>query len=824
MKDERAIGFTAAEPGRGARPRARGSGAPPSPGGPPASGEACAVSHSPFRDLLKEILSSSEYGGQLAHVEEIPERPARHERLEPPLPAPLGEALRAQGIEALYSHQAQAVTAARRGENVVVVSGTASGKTLAYNLPVFEEVLRNPDAKAFYLFPTKALAQDQLKGIGRMAAASPELAGRIVAGTYDGDTTPHARRKLRGSGNLILTNPDMLHQGILPHHAKWARFFTSLNTVVLDEIHAYRGIFGSHVANVLRRLRRIAAHYGSNPRFLCSSATIGNPRELAETLLGGPATLVDDDGAPRGRRLFVFWNPGFLDRAHIERRSANVEAKELLVRLVEKGVQTIAFTKARVVAELIYRYAREDLARRGGGLAARLAPYRGGYLPSDRREIERRLFSGELLGVVSTNALELGIDVGGLDASLLVGFPPSIASAWQQAGRAGRSGREAMALVVGYNDPVDQYLMRHPRYFFGQSPEDAVLDPGNPYVLAGQVACAAFELPLCAGDETLFGPLAAPIAGLLEEQGKLKELDGLRYWSSTETPSRGVDLRTISDDTYTIHEVEPHAAKDARNRVIGNVDAVSALELVYPEAVYLHEGETYFVRELDLVNKIAVVERREVDYYTQPVLDSHIRLDRERERRAWRGETVCLGDATVTWATVAFKKVRFLQLDAIGYTTLDLPPFTLPTHSLWLAPSEAALAALRRAGRNPWEGLSGIRNLLVNLLPLYVMGEKSDLGGILDSKNLGRPAIFLFDRYPGGIGFAEKAYERFDEVMRGCLSLLSECPCESGCPSCVGLPILRPAQQQDPDLWGGWPIPDKETTRLLLETLLGAGG
>ena len=777
---------------------------------------------SPIRTFLEELRSADERDGRIAHVQELPARPARHLALGAPLPQPLVSALAAEGIEALYTHQAQAVEAARRGENVVVVTGTASGKTLAYNLPILETLLADEKAKAFYLFPTKALAQDQLKGLQRFSGTGGPLGQRIAAGTYDGDTSPHTRRKLRGSGNLILTNPDMLHAGILPYHAKWARFFSDLRYVVVDEIHAYRGIFGSQVANVLRRLRRIAAHYGARPQFLCSSATIGNPLELATTLIGDAATLVDDDGSPRGPRLFVFWNPGFIDRGRVERRSANVEAKNLLVRLVEKGVQSIAFTKSRVVAELIYRYARENLALRGGGLADRLAPYRGGYLPADRREIERRLFSGELLGVVSTNALELGIDVGGLDASILVGFPASIASAWQQAGRAGRSGREAMAIVVAYNDPVDQYLMRHPRYFFGQSPEDAVLDPENPYVLAGQLACAAFELPLSARDEALFGTLAAPVARLLEDDGKLKELDGLRYWSSADFPARSVDLRTISNDTYTILEVEPGASKDAKNRVIGNVDAISGLELVYPEAVYLHEGETYFVRELDLVNKIAVVERREVDYYTQPVLDNHICLDREHERKDWRGETISFGEITASWATIAFKKVRFLHLDAIGYTKLDLPWLTLPTQGLWFAPSERALGAIRKSGRNPFEGLSGLRNLLVNLLPLYVMGEKSDLGGVIDSKNLGRPAIFLFDRYVGGIGFAEKAYERFDDVMRGCLSLLAECPCDGGCPSCVGLPILRPAQQQDPDLYGGWPIPDKATTRLLLETLVGA--
>jgi DEAD/DEAH box helicase domain-containing protein len=770
-----------------------------------------------FDAFLREIRASRDYDGEIAHVAVFPAREARHADLAEPLPAPLARALAARGIERLYTHQVAAIERCLAGENVVVVTGTASGKTLCYNVPVLRRLLEDPASRALYLFPTKALAQDQLKGLLRLGEAAPELDAVLRAGTYDGDTTPNARRKLRDEGNLILTNPDMLHRSILPYHSKWHRFFTGLRYVVIDEIHSYRGIFGSNVAHVMRRLRRIARHYGAEPVFLASSATIRNPGELAERIVGLPFVVLDDDGSPRGARRFVFWNPGWTDRAKMERRSSNVQGRDLLVKLVERGVQTIVFGKARVVAELIYKYAREDLLRKKGALAARLAPYRGGYLPAERREIERRLFSGELLGVIATNALELGIDIGSLDASILVGFPGTIASVRQQAGRAGRGRNESLSIFVAYNDPVDQYLVRHPEYLLGASPEAAVVDPGNPYILASHLGCAAYELPLTREDEGLFGALHAPVADALLAERRLAEIDGRRYWSSTDFPAKGVNLRTISDDTYTIVDGSRESA------VLGTVDAISAPELVYPEAIYLHEGESYFVKDLNLASKVATVVPIEADYYTQAVLDSSIRMGAERERRESGAETLCLGEATVTWATVAFKKIQFQSLDSIGYKTLDLPPQHLETASLWWSASDPLKARVRRAGENPMEGLVGIRNLFISLLPLFAMCDRMDVGGILDSGNLGRPTLFLYDRYPGGLGFVERLYERFEEILGAALRLVRECPCATGCPSCVGLPVLRPPIHHDPDTHAGWPIPSKAAAELLLAILVGAG-
>ena len=773
---------------------------------------------------IGELARVPENRGALAHLEVLPARAARFGELSLPLPPPLSGALAARGIERLYTHQVQAIEALRGGLDTVVVTGTASGKSLCYHLPVLERLLTEHDATALYLFPTKALAQDQLKSLVRLASGHPDVLRAVTAGVYDGDTQPATRRRLRDSANLILSNPDMLHQGILPYHPKWARFLRRLRYVVVDEIHAYRGIFGSHVANVLRRLERVVAHVGGEFRVVMCSATIRNPQELAEALTGRAMTVVEDDGSPRGEKHFAFWDPPYTDLAHVERRSSNVEGAELLTRLIERGAQVLAFTKSRVSAELVYRYARERLERIRPGLGDSIRPYRGGYLPEERRRIEQALFSGELRGVVSTNALELGVDIGGLDAVVMIGAPPTLASLWQQAGRAGRragavapgaEGPPALALLVAYNETVDQYLMRHPDYFFGRSTEAAVVDPHNPYILAQQLACAAYELPLGPQDEAAFGLQTGAILAALEEAGDTRTIDGHTYWAKTDFPAATVSLRAISDNTYTILDTT------RGNAVIGTVDAISALELVYPEAVYLHEGETWFVKQLDLEQKTALVEPRVVDYYTQPVLDTSIRVRGELRSKAWRGERAVLGEVTYSWQTVAMKKVRFHSLDAIGYHPLELPRLTLDTTGFWLAPGEAAWSAVARRGLNPVEGLMGVRNLFITLLAMLSMCDPADLGGKIDSSNLGRPALFMFDRYPGGLGFCEQGWTRLDELAAAALGHLETCDCEGGCPACVGLPTLWPAQQQDPDLQPPREIPGKEAARTLLRHWLG---
>ena len=768
-----------------------------------------------FAEFLKEITSSPGYAGQIVHAEEIPAREAVYGELAEPLPEAIREALSTLEIDALYSHQTEAIENLRAGRHTAIVTGTASGKTLCYNLPVLERLLARPEAKALYLFPTKALAQDQVRGLRRLADSHPDLAGRVRCGTYDGDTPATTRRKLRREANVIMSNPDMMHQGILPYHSGWGSFFADLDFVVVDEIHTYRGIFGSNVANVLRRLNRICQHYGSSPTFVCCSATIANPGELAERLIGLPVAVVDEDGAPRGPKRFVLWDPPYIDTGKMERRSSNEEAHRLLVSLLRRKVQTIAFARTRIVAELLYKYTAESLEKINPRLADSVSPYRAGYLPEERREIERRLFSGELLGVTSTNALELGIDVGSLDASVIVGYPGSIASTWQQAGRAGRGAEEALVVMVAYNDPLDQYLMLRPDYLFGRSPEHAVIDPSNPYLLAGHLRCAAFELPVRGEEAASFGEQALAILEILQDLGQVKCIDGAWYWSSTEYPAAQAALRTQSDDTYTIMDTSEG------NRVIGMVDSISAPETVYPGGVYIHEGETHLVRRLDLEARAAYVERQPVDYYTQAMLDSSIRAGEVRAERGWSGSRLCFGGATVTWQTTAFKKIKFYTQENIGYARLDLPAQHLETASCWLVPSEEALACVSGQALKPIEGLVGIRNVAVNMLPLLAMCDRLDVGGIVDSTNFGRPSLFLYDRYPGGLGFSEKGYGLYQSLMEECLATISTCPCEEGCPSCVGLPVTRPAQQMDPDVGRGYPIPDKEAALVLLHHLLG---
>src|SRR6185503_10441760 len=532
---------------------------------------------------LREFASRPENRGALVHWQVIPARGARFGELQPPLAGALLAALEAGGVSRLYTHQVCAIEALRAGRDTVVVTGTASGKSLCFHLPALERVLEAPEATALYLFPTKALAQDQLKSLTRLASGSVELSGVLRAGVYDGDTAAATRKKLRDEANVILSNPDMLHAGILPQHARWARFLRNLRYVVVDEMHAYRGIFGSHVALVLRRLERLVRHYGGDFRYVLCSATIRNPGELATALTGRQVTVVDDDGAPRGEKHFAFWNPPFRDETLVERRSSNVEGSHLLSGVLERGAQVISFTKSRVSAELVYRYTREQLERSRAKLPAaedhaaptpvpplheRLKPYRGGYLPEERRAIEKALFSGELRGVVSTNALELGIDVGGLDVAVLIGAAPTLASIWQQAGRAGRSGSPALVVLVAYNDTVDQYLMRRPQYLFGRPTEAACVDPHNPYILAQQLACAAYELPLGDTDTPAFGEQMHAVLAALEEAGETRSIDGRAYWSKSDFPGAKVSLRTMSDDTYTIVDAT-HA-----NAVIGTVDAI----------------------------------------------------------------------------------------------------------------------------------------------------------------------------------------------------------------------------------------------------------
>ena len=764
-----------------------------------------------FARFLDRCRADRNYAEQIRAVEGIAAREARYGALSQPLPGPLAEVLAEQQITQLYTHQCEAIEAARRHESMVICTATASGKTLCYNLPVLEHWLDDKAARALYLFPTKALAQDQLRGLLRVVEGRPDL--NLATGTYDGDTPAPSRTRLRDHGRIILTNPDMLHSGILPNHSRWGDFFSKLRYVVVDEVHSYRGIFGSNVANVLLRLRRIAEHYGAELQFIGCSATIANPDEHAENLLGTPVRLIDDDGSPHGPRRFVLWNPPILDEQLARRRSPNVEAQALMCELVRNRVQTICFCRARVVAELLFRYVQDSLSRISSQLANSVRAYRGGYLAEERREIERQLFEGELLGVMSTNALELGIDVGGLDACLIVGYPGSIASVLQQSGRAGRGEDEALIILIAGDSPIDQYLVQHPDYFFGQNPEHAIIDRENMHILLGHLRCAVAEIPIQLSELPRFGEYAGAILDLLEEDGQVRRVGDQWLWCGQRYPAGDIGLRTMSDEIYNIIDT-------ADSRVIGTVDQISAFTLVHDGAIYLHHGQTYFVDKLDLTEKNAYVHRLDADYYTNAVTETKIQLDRTELEGQWRECQTGFGDVTVTIFTLMFRKVKFYSQDALGFGTLDLPPQPLETAAMWLIPPTAALHLVRENGRIPAEGMLGIANVLIDIVPLYVLCDYADIGCVVDSSNHGAPSIFIYDRYPGGLGFAHKAYELLESILEACVYLIHECPCEHGCPSCVGS-TARNFVHYDAEGEARERIPDKEAALVILHHLLG---
>jgi len=773
--------------------------------------------------FLARIAKRDFFKDQICHVETIPARPARHKEVPGGLHERVQAALARQGIHRLYAHQADAIAAVRQGRSVVVVAGTASGKTLCYNIPAVEALAQDSLATMLYLFPTKALAQDQLRGLARFQEG--EHGVRFLAGTYDGDTPQPLRRKLRDGANVLLTNPDMLHQGILPNHARWNRFFTHLQLVVIDEIHAYRGVFGSHLANVLRRLARVCRHYGSSPRFVCCSATIANPREHAERITGRSVDLIDNDGSPRGLKRFVLWNPPPLEtaargsatdwRVGGDRRSPLWEAVHLMTALVKESIQTIAFVRTRLEAELLFKNCRDLLRPVSRRLAEAVHAYRGGYLAEERREIERRLVSKDILGVASTNALELGIDIGSLDACILVGYPGAIASLWQRAGRAGRTHDESLVFLVGQNSPIDQYLMIHSDYLFGRNPEQAVVDPDNPHVALGHIRCAAHELPLEEPDAQTFGPYAPTILELLGEDQSVRRIEDRWYWASSDYPAAGMNLRNIAGPVYTIQDVSEG------ERVIGTLDEVSALSQLHDHAVYLHGAETYFVNRLDLDQKIALVEKRDLDYYTQSIQTSQIRLDEAEEKREWLGAELGYGDVTVTTSIPMFKKIRFGSRDSLGFEKLELPPQILETVAFWFAPPPALAEEIVERRMAVAEALIGVANVLVEVLPMYVMCDPQDVGAVVDASCLGRDAVFLHDRYPGGMGYARRSLDAFPEIAKTILHVIRNCGCKDGCPSCVGA-ALPAFAMTDLDSSVRGRVPDKAAARFLMERLLGA--
>jgi DEAD/DEAH box helicase domain-containing protein len=725
----------------------------------------------PGRDDDRLVAESFE-GARTAETVKIPSSVHRE----------LATALRASGIEALYSHQLEALRAASSG-NTIVTSGTASGKSLSFNLPVLDELVRDDGRRAIYLYPTKALAQDQARKLS--ALGLPQLRHAI----YDGDTPRDDRAAIRRRSNLILTNPDMLHVGILPHHKGWGDFLAGLGWVVVDEAHTYRGVFGSHVANVLRRLRRVAHLYRAEPRFMMASATIANPVELAERLVGEPFQLVDSDGAPSARRRIGMWNPPVVDPRSMTRRSVLSEAAELLADLVSEGVRTICFLRSRRGIELIQRFARMRLEELGRPqLAERIAPYRAGYTPQQRREIEARLADGELLAVVATDALELGIDIGELDAAICVTFPGTVASLRQMWGRAGRR-HEGLALYVAGQDALDQFFCRHPEEFLERPVEAAILDHENERIQLAHMLAAAYEVPLSDADSEVFGEGWRERADALVGMGELRRGREGRYLPrGPRFPAGDISLRSASPDSVAIVE-------RASGELLGAVEAERAFTTVHPGAVYLHLGRSYEVRELDVDGRRAVVDAFDGDWYTQPKAETETFIDRIVTKRDdplinEMGVELYFGEVSVTEQVMAFQRKRLSDHKAIDMVALDLPETNFPTQALWYVLPEELVGP----GTLPPEVLLGAlhatEHCQIAVLPLLAMCDRWDIGGLSTNVHFqtGRPTIFIYDGFPGGVGIARRGFDLFDRLVADAAKLIAECPCADGCPSCVQSP------------------------------------
>ncbi|HEY6357366.1 MAG TPA: DEAD/DEAH box helicase [Vicinamibacterales bacterium] len=763
-------------------------------------------------------------------VRRLPAVAAEYAAMPDAIDRRLVAALRTRGISELYTHQAASIDHALAGRHTVVVTPTASGKTLCYNAPVLSAILTDPSTRALYLFPTKALAQDQLAELHQLVQVlglaepdpdrlPPDESSAIGVFTYDGDTPQDARRAVRGRAHVVLSNPDMLHSGILPHHPRWAKLFENLRFVVIDELHAYRGVFGSHLANIIRRLRRVCRHYGSNPTFICSSATIANPRDLAERLVGESFELVEKSGAPRGEKFFLFVNPPVVNPELGIRRSYLAETRRVALEFLNRGLQLIVFAQSRLATEILTTYLKDACAGPPGA-ADLVRGYRGGYLPGRRREIERGLRNGDVRCVVSTNALELGIDIGALDVSVMGGYPGTIAATWQRAGRAGRRSGRSAAVFVASSAPIDQFVVRHPEYFFGASPEHALVNPDNLHILLDHVKCAAFELPF--QREETFGTInVQEILAILAEDGFVQQTDGVWQWTQDSYPADAVSLRSVTSDNFVVVDATHNPAGPGNpgkpgtpgtpgkkdERVIGETDFTSGPATLHEKAIYLVEGQLYQVERFDFDGRKAFVRSVECDYYTTAITYSKVTILEEfRLRSAARH-----GEVHVASRVVGFKKIKFYTSENVGSGELDLPEQQMHTTSYWMTIPAETMAGLPFGTADRRDGVVGLAFAMRNVAPLLLMCDSHDIGLSVDGVSLAgatrlggldrastangssgvqdlavEPTIYLYDNYPGGIGFSEPLFGMHDELVARTRDLIDGCPCQSGCPSCVG--------------------------------------
>ncbi|MDH3730992.1 MAG: DEAD/DEAH box helicase [Acidimicrobiia bacterium] len=719
-------------------------------------------------ELLMAWMDDPDRADRIAHVRELPPRAAKHAELS--LDPRLAEALAEAGIHDLYGHQAESIAIVRRGDNVVLVAGTASGKTLAYQIPIAESIL-GAASTALVLYPTKALAQDQLRSFDELGIDD------VVAATYDGDTPSEQRRWVRRHANVVLTNPDMLHVGILPSHAGWGDFIAKLQFVVIDELHIMRGVFGSHVAHVLRRLRRLCAHYGSDPTFFFTSATIGNPGELAAALGGMPVEVVERDDSPLGRRLIALWNPP-LDGEGV-RLGSLAESADAYIDMVRAGLPTIAFSRSRKAAELIHKTARERLPQ---DLADHIAPYRGGYLAAERRDIEKRLFSGELAGVSATTALELGIDVGGLDGVVINTFPGTLASFRQQAGRAGRGTNDSLTVLVGGQDALDQYYMSNPDELFRRRPEAAVVNPQNPGIITDHMGCAAFELPLRPSDRIYFGDAIEELAPALVDSGAVRVRDGQMFWARRQPPAPSVGIRSSGGPPFTIGTTQ--------GEILGTIDDGRAHSQTHRGAIYLHRGDAYIVNELDLDKREVIVAPFEGNYYTQPKEEKDLMVLGEVQRKRVGAVDAFLGRVEVESQITGYRRKAIGSGAIIETVPLDLPPRHLVTEAFWFTFDQHLFEEAGIGWRNMPGTLHAAEHTAIAMLPMFAICDRWDVGGLSTAvhADTGGAVFFIYDGYQGGAGISPIGFESAQRHLEATLDALEQCPCLSGCPSCVVSP------------------------------------
>ena len=751
---------------------------------------------------LFELLSPDRFP-QVEAQTVLPGRPGKSAPLPADLHLQLADALAAQGITRMWTHQAECWEASRSDDHFMVTTGTASGKSLCFNLPVVDGLLRDPHARAIYLYPTKALAQDQLRRLRMLAGKGIEVA------TYDGDTPTAARQVARQKARVLLTNPDMIHLSLLPHHERWDDFFFNLRYVVIDEAHTYRGVFGSNVANVLRRLRRVASLYGAEPRFILASATIRNAREHAQHLTGLEVVHISGDGAPVGARKVVFWQPPLVEDQANLRRSSNSEAAELLSELIRSGIRSICFTKSRRSAEVIYQQTVDRLKETDPRLAERVSPYRAGYTPEQRRGIETMLFGGNLLAVVSTSALELGIDIGALDAAITVGYPGTMASLWQQWGRAGRGKGESLAVFVAGNDALEQFFVKHPDELLAREVEAATIDFANPFIHTRHLAAAAYESPLVTDDQRFFGPRFPAALQRAVAEGLLRHKSGAHKteaWYSTDTdfPAARIGLRSTAGQQYTIVEEET-------GDIVGTEGAETAFSALHPGAVYLHMGDTYLVTKLDLDDHMAFVRPFWDTYHTIPRRETDTRIISETMQTTHGPLSLHLGEIAVSTRVVAFQKKRMGSDEVLGTEELDLPMQEFVTEAMWFTIPPELFSSQEDLVRLPG-AIHAVEHALIALLPLFAMCDRWDIGGLSTPvhSQTELPTIFVYDGHAGGVGISRQGFERFAEWARDARNLVRDCPCESGCPSCVQSPKC-----------GNWNEPlDKEAALRLLTAIL----